>query len=333
MKIILAVILGVIVLWSIGWFAIATAVERHIDLAMHTLERDGTRVACAQRKIGGYPFRLEVRCGPDSAVRTREATLYIGGLTAVGLIYQPSRVIVEAKGPARYRGNNGAFRGDWTLAQVSIGFDLGDLSSVSLGRIDFAATGIGVSPGTAASGEVPAIVAERFELHTRENPDDGDALDVAISLDDAEFGDGVGPVDLDLIAAVDGGRRLFGGDAGELLRLVAAEGLPVEVSRLTIAADGTKVSILGRAMLRASGLIDGEFVVAIAGSDVPYLDLVFDPKSAAEMEIFLQNVLAYGRETEIDGDPARSFQVSVDGGNVRAGLVPLGHIPALAVAR
>lgn len=329
-KIVLAAVLGVVVIWSVAWFAVATFVERKMDTAIAGMRADGLRVSCADRSIAGYPFRLEVRCGHGSQLWTDGRTVRLGGLTAVALIYRPDRLIVEARAPAEIAGRGAPpLRFDWTLAHMSAAFDAADRARIGLSRLSLEATGLVASAGTAG-----AIGAGRVRFHARENPERAGALDLALEVDQFAPYPGADPIDFSALAVVGDGGHVLAGRADALLAALASGGVPVEITELTVASGEAKVSAAGTVRVRADGLVDGEIDVAIAGmadGELPYMNVMLPAEQAKPLAEFLQTALSYGRETTVAGTPGRAFTLTIESGRVRAGLVPLGQIPRIAL--
>src|SRR4029079_8025550 len=75
--------------------------------------------------VGGYPFRIEVRCGePGVEVRGQGGQLTVRAreLLAVAQIYQPTLVIAEVTGPMTINDSSEAIAltADWTLLEASV---------------------------------------------------------------------------------------------------------------------------------------------------------------------------------------------------------------------
>lgn len=329
-KIILAAVLGVVVVWSVAWFAVATFVERKIDTAMHELGSSGVSVACTNRAIGGYPFRLEVRCGRGSRVATRAGAVELGGLVAVALIYDPDRVIVEARAPAEISDGGVPVRLDWSLAHMSAALEMPDRERIALERLSLEATDL-----VASSGASNPLGAGLVRFHARADPAEPDSLDLALQLEGLVPYPGAEAIDLAALAVVGQGGHVLAGRPDRVLAALEGEGVPVELSELTVTSGPARISATGNILVRADGQIDGTIEVAVAGVEnghLPYMNVVLPDETAKPLADFLQTTLSYGRETMVAGTPGRAFTLTIESGRVRAGLVPLGHIPRIALA-
>src|SRR5215210_9290905 len=106
--------------WSIAWLIIRQRTADGLDAWLASEVAVGRQWTCADRAVGGYPFRIEVSCGMLSLKRG-EATASLGGLLAVAQVYRPGHVIAEISGPLRASdGEDAAVEAEWRLLQASI---------------------------------------------------------------------------------------------------------------------------------------------------------------------------------------------------------------------
>ncbi|NBS02443.1 MAG: DUF2125 domain-containing protein, partial [Rhizobiales bacterium] len=86
--------------WSAFWYQQVGKFETRLDELIEREASLGKQWTCAQRKIGGFPFRLEATCGATSLVlKDAGLSLGIGTVRAVAQAYDPSLMIIEADGP------------------------------------------------------------------------------------------------------------------------------------------------------------------------------------------------------------------------------------------
>jgi hypothetical protein len=177
------VLLGlVVVAWSAAWFLIRDRIARELDDALGAQAALGRSWTCEDRRIAGFPFRIEIGC---AALRLRaEAeglTLDLGPARAVAQVYQPRHVIVSAGGPFLLETPEGAVTGDWDLMEASIR---------NLGRgTEQLAVVIDAPRATVDAAALPTTIdarADRVELYARPSPGstirDG-ALDLVVRAD------------------------------------------------------------------------------------------------------------------------------------------------------
>src|SRR5690606_17721632 len=99
--------------------------------------REGRAYACEHRDIGGFPFRIEVRCTGVTA-QLREASdvviLKARELLAVAQIYQPNLIVAEVSGPMTVTipSEGVEYLADWRLLQASVRGRPSDLRRLSI---------------------------------------------------------------------------------------------------------------------------------------------------------------------------------------------------------
>ena len=170
--------------WSAFWyFAAAQAQTRMTAWREHEASL-GHIYGCATQTVGGFPFRMEVRCAdPSGELRTAKPPLSIKAknVLAAVQVYQPTLLIAEATGPASIAesGHAPVLAADWVLAQASVrGLP------TAPERISVVFDKLGVTrldTGTAQT----AATADHLELHVRQAPrlpQDEPAVDLAVRL-------------------------------------------------------------------------------------------------------------------------------------------------------
>ncbi|MET0721361.1 MAG: DUF2125 domain-containing protein, partial [Tardiphaga sp.] len=93
-----AVLVVLAVAWSGFWYFAASRTEAIVSTWIEQEASAGRVYACASRTIGGYPFRIELRCSqpvmeltslqPPRVVKARD-------LVALAQVYQPGVIIAE----------------------------------------------------------------------------------------------------------------------------------------------------------------------------------------------------------------------------------------------
>src|SRR5436190_7859106 len=119
------VVIGLAGAWTLFWnYAVAQA-ETAIAGWLDREARLGRTYSCSSQTIGGFPFRIEVRCD-NAAAQLRnvqpELSLKLKDVRIVAQIYQPTLFITEFTGPLMVAepGQVQSFAADWTLAQASV---------------------------------------------------------------------------------------------------------------------------------------------------------------------------------------------------------------------
>jgi hypothetical protein len=110
--------------WTGVWFYAAARAEAEIALWRERERQAGRAQDCASHSIGGYPFRIEVRCVGASFELRGTPTLQLKLPLAVVAVpvYDPKLLIGEFTGPLEISGPGGPPAGivNWTSAQASV---------------------------------------------------------------------------------------------------------------------------------------------------------------------------------------------------------------------
>ncbi|MEM0908261.1 MAG: DUF2125 domain-containing protein [Pseudomonadota bacterium] len=326
-KVLMVVVLLVIVAWSVLWFTAAAVVDRHAEKAQHSVRDQGAIAECINRSVTGFPFRIEVRCDHGSRVGGQMATLTIDGLTAAALIYNPSRLIVEARSPVvlSQLGHDDVVA-RWGLAHASARLDLSDRA---LDRFDAE-----IQNGAIEFAPDQPIDFTELDVNARRNPSDQTSMDIAVRLSDVRPLPGALPASLNVRGTLHDGAALLSADPNAALRALARKGLTVTLDSATVESGPMLVSLTGEMTLSANGTMNGALEVALAGygDELPYLsDLA--PSTAETVQTLLGNLLAFAPEKTVGGRTAKTIALTVKDGQVSAGLIPLFKIPPVGLPR
>jgi hypothetical protein len=120
-----AILLVLAVGWSGLWFYAAARAQTAMAGWLDREARLGRVYTCGSHSVGGFPFRIEVRCDNAAAeLRALQPPLAIKspGLVVAAQIWQPTLLISEFAGPLQI-GDAGAqpqMLVNWSLAQASV---------------------------------------------------------------------------------------------------------------------------------------------------------------------------------------------------------------------
>jgi hypothetical protein len=118
-------VIGLAGAWTVFWNYAAAQAEATIAGWREREARLGRVYSCGSQTIGGFPFRIEVRCD-DAAAELRNVqpplSLKLKDVRIVAQVYQPTLLISEFTGPLTVAepGQSQSFAADWTLAQVRV---------------------------------------------------------------------------------------------------------------------------------------------------------------------------------------------------------------------
>ena len=321
--ILLVVAVAVLVVgWSVYWWVVTDRVEAMLREALVRPLPDGTVVVCDPLAVGGYPFRVEARCGSTAATLPDGGTLSAGAFTAVALAYDWRKAIFELDGPLSAQPADGpAISATWTSARAS---------GARNGRLLDSADIVLEAPVLTVAGR-EAGRAGHLEAHVRRAPGDGGApagTDAALSA--TGLAAPMLPLPLDVAAVVrigDGGAALAG--RGPLTEGIGEDPLPISVRELSLASGAAKLRAAGDLTVDAEGRLDGVMEVTIA--DPVALAATLRPFLPADSQLpaaLAGAVAAFGRD---DGDGRRTVTVTIRRGRAAIGLIPLGRLPRLPV--
>lgn len=314
--VLLALLVILIIGWTVGWFLIAGRLEAEI----RTFETaDGTttpRLTCGTLGISGFPFQFHPAC-TDAHIVSGDMVVDLARLDATALFYRPTHIQFFADSPARL---TDAFTG--TVQEVSWQTLRGSLrlEGDRIGRISLVASQIAWAD--ALLGSTVFATADDLEMHivgasAAETPTAGDVLDLFVSASGADIhAVALANASLALDARLTGLPPLASLSSPAALRLWQANGGALTLRSLEASADGVRLDAHGETRLDAGGLLNGTVTLATQGV-AQRLAPFTDP---ALVELLLGAPDASGRATQT---------LSASEGTIRAGIIPFTAVPAL----
>ena len=120
---VLGLVVALAVVWTGFWFYAAAQAKTEIASWRERERQAGRRQDCASLSVGGYPFRIEVRCadGNFELQGTPTLRLDLPSVLAVVQVYDPRLLISEFKGPLNVSQQSGRneFILDWDVGRAS----------------------------------------------------------------------------------------------------------------------------------------------------------------------------------------------------------------------
>lgn len=165
-------------IWTIGWFVIRGRTVDGLDTWVASEAEAGRRWTCAERSVGGYPFRIEVGCATLSVTRP-DVSATLGRLVVVAQVYDPGWVIAELAGPLKLQAGSTAVEGEWTSTRASVRLERGIVERASL---------VVEAPSVRVAGPDIApttISARRLETHARPSPTLATTVEASMQADGA----------------------------------------------------------------------------------------------------------------------------------------------------
>lgn len=166
--------------WSVAWFVIRGRTTEALDAWLANEAVAGRRWECPERRVRGFPFRIEIACA-RIGLQSRDIALSAGRLATITQVYQPRHTIVELEGPLKASGQGIAIEAAWTDLRASI-----HTAKDGLQRASLALAGPSLKVTGLPVGEL-AGSARRAEAHLRPSPalPAESAFDFATSLSGA----------------------------------------------------------------------------------------------------------------------------------------------------
>jgi hypothetical protein len=353
--------------WSALWFYAAGRAEADLA-AWRESERQADRTQhCASQSIGGYPFRIEVRCDGAGLQLDGAPTLQLKLPTAVvaAQVYDPKLLIGEFTGPLEISeaGRPPAAIVNWNLGQASV---RGLPSRVERASLVLAGPTV---RAPSLAGDDAVLSARRLELHGRQAP--GSAandpvietvlrLDTAVadkleSVFDLEIADrlrllAANPIDADVAATLRGVDDISPKPWSLRFKQWQARDGELKIEKARLAQQDVVAMGAGSLRLTPRGGLDGELRLTVVGIEklLKMLDIdrimtegqigatfnALDRLMPGLGGIARQSaapglVAALGERTTLEGKPAVAFPVRFVDGTVFIGPFQVGVVPPL----
>jgi hypothetical protein len=346
-------------LWSGGWFYMAARVPDAIADGRVREAKSGRLYECSSQSIGGYPFRIEVRCSdPSVELADMAPPLALKATAALFAwqVYAPALVIGEFTGPLGLGepGKPPSFLAHWRLAQASIRASLGGVERVSI-------VSEGPTFDRTDGGPNPALFkADRVELHGRSvagAPADDPAVDLALRLV-AAAAPALHPIlaeplDADVTGVLHGVADLAPKPWPVLFKAWQAHGGRLDISRARLQQGDVIAVGEGSLGLTPRGGLNGQMQVTVVdlakvlqglginqivsqgdmGSAIDALDRMLPGLGAIARQHAGAGIVAglgaIGQSTTLEGKPAVTVPLRFDDGEVLLGPIRLGEVPPL----
>jgi hypothetical protein len=261
------------VAWCGFWFFAASQAETAIA-GWRAREAQGGRVhSCSNQAVGGFPFRIEVRCS-DPAVEFTSAqpplSLSARNSLVAAQVYNPTLLIGEFTGPLAFgeSGRTPNYTANWRLAQVSVRGtpETPERVSIAVDQPQFARLNRGAMETVAT--------AAKMELHGRiaggsvaANP----VVEVVMRLSKASAPQlhpaAARPTDSEIDALLIGLKDFAPKPWDARFREIAAAGGRIEIKNARIAQDDILVVGSGTLGLTPTGHPDGQINITVVGLD------------------------------------------------------------------
>jgi hypothetical protein len=264
--------------WSAFWFYAASQVEVRADAWRAQEAKSGRVYDCARRSVAGFPFRLEVRCdGASVSLSSQTAgqaatqtpiTAKLGEILVVAQIYDPKLLIAEFTAPATISasGQQASMLVNWSKARSSV---------VGLPDIPQRASIVFDDPAidrVNGSVQTPLARAKHVELHGRlaeGSSSDRPVIETVLQIEAGSLQELhpllAAPFDADVRTTLSGLKDFSPKPWPERFREIQAAGGHVEIVQSRIQQGDLIAVAAGTLGLSASGRLDGELQMTVAG--------------------------------------------------------------------
>jgi hypothetical protein len=264
--------------WSAFWFYAASEAEVKADAWRAQEARSGRVYDCARRTVGGFPFRLEVRCGGASvslisqtagqAAAQTPVKARLGEILLVAQVYDPKLLIAEFTAPATISDPRGtsSMLVNWSKARSSV---VGLPAVPQRASIVFDEPSIDRING---SVQLPLARAKHVELHGRLAEGSGldhPVIETVLKIEAGSVQDMhpllAQPFDADVRTRLSGLKDLAPKPWPERFRELQAGGGHVEIVQSRVQQGDLIAVAAGTLGLSGEGRLDGELQMTVAG--------------------------------------------------------------------
>jgi hypothetical protein len=259
--------------WAAFWFFAASRAEAKIAEWKAQQERLGRTYTCGSQKIGGFPFRLEVRCEGAQVELTRldpKVTISAKDAVFVAQVYDPTLLIGEFTGPLTVGepGRPPSLVAKWNLGRASLRGLPGapervivEVEGLSLDRAGEAGTErvAQVAQATARVALVGGTISDKpvLELAVRASQATAPAVSPLLAK----------PIDADIVTVLRGLKDAAPKPMLAHLRDFDAAGGRLQVSQARLQQGDTVAVATGELGLSPKHRVDGQLRLTVAGLD------------------------------------------------------------------
>ncbi|MDD7909471.1 DUF2125 domain-containing protein [Pseudovibrio exalbescens] len=325
------IILGVMVVlgiaaWSTYWSIGRGMISDTLTNTQKVAAAEGDVFDCANKRVGGYPFRFEVTCSPLRIERDGQ-TVFAHEVRGVALAYQPMHMIFEADSPFEAVAGPGGpgYAATWDMARLSA-----NLAERKIEKADMVIENPSLS---VVALDTPLTMAARnAEVHIRANGEEGEALDAAILLQQltSETMALDLPIDLELIVTAPKGGSALEGKVRSLQDLLVDGKVDLIVRSARLSSGTFYLQTEGPVTVDEQGRLSGTLPVTISGVDklAAVLKPLF-PEGSQLPQNLQATALSIGKSNMVDGQPTIQLPITLDRGRARIAFINLGRVPNL----
>jgi hypothetical protein len=341
-------------LWTGFWFFASAKAETTLAGWREREAKSGRIYSCEKQTVGGFPFRIEVRCVDPAAELRGEppVALRAKDLLSAVQVYDPHLVISEIQSPLTIGepGKPPAYIANWKLGQSSVRGTPEAPERVSFvfeaPTVDRVADGRNIS----------VFNAERAELHGRlaaGSVVDHPVIDLALLLQGASAPElhpmAATPADTDIVAVLRGLKDFAPKPWPDRFREIQAANGQIEIVKARVQQDDVIAVGAGKLGLSPNGGLNGSIQVTIVNLDKVLkkfdIDKIMSEGQIASTFGALDKIMpglgnlarqnapsliaSIGQRTVLEGKPAVVLPLRFVDGNVYLGPIQVGRAPPL----
>lgn len=171
--------------WTAAWFYAAHKAGAIADAFIAREGERGREWMCPDRRVSGFPFRIEIACNRPQLVLKGEDSLRnearLGALALHARVVDPGHIIALFSPPFIMRGANGDVELTWKSGRASLKAGLSGIGEMSAEFLDLQ---LNANRGDL---QAPKAAAKSVEMHVRRAPGDKPATDLVARLDALAF--------------------------------------------------------------------------------------------------------------------------------------------------
>jgi len=314
--------------WTAVWFTTAYYAKQ---MATNGYRSPGLTVGCKDPEVVGYPISIELTCQKTDAQRALGQSLSFAGIRASTSLSDPGGLTAEIASPAVLNPAPGlSVRADWSKARATA-----KLTPENLKRLEVEIDDFILKPAAALAG-LTDLSLKRGTIELRQHPDVPADAEAFVAIDGLSgIRPGVGDLDMRLALRLPDGAALFSRHARRFMLSRRGKETKLHIDRAYLSDTVVAVTAKGDLTVDSRGFLNGKVSVELVNPDklqsrVP--DLTEDQQKV--LTALQGAITAFGRTGETEkGEPTKTITLTFDTGSVRAGLIPLGHIPSIYRAR
>ena len=317
------------VIWFGGWLAMSVWLDGKLASALERLRDRGIDVACAERTVTGFPFRVGVRCqqtGIDDSIHGFAAKA--GRLQTAAQLYAPTEIVAELQSPFTFDFGTTSVDATWSNMRLYADATRGGFKTTSL-----------TFENLDALSDFGSVKAKTGALHMRPvNLVEGapQALEVAGKLNDSEI-EIIGKTAPDPFAVTLQMTLTNGYDHFIVQRKTWQDWIrqhgAADLSVIRIEPEsGGAFAMGGPVQLHDDGTVSGSLRIGLDDEEALARWVAgFAPELGAVVAGLSQGVAAMGEAATIGGRDMRAVEVLLDRNRVRVGIFEIGRLPPFRI--